>query len=64
MTTSAVCMISGKKMNDAPPFFSPASFASVPPRIIAPITSAAIDSKTSAMLPAQSPTLSPTWGVG
>ena len=40
--------------------FSPSDAASVAPRIIAPMFSAAVDSKRSAPRPAQSPTLSPT----
>jgi len=53
--------IRGNRMN--PDFVSksrPAALAIVPPRIIAAIISAEIDSNKSAHYPAQSPTLSPT----
>ena len=57
-TTSIECTTSGKKTTGAGS--APASRASRPPRIMAPMISAPTDSKTSAELPTQSPTMSPT----
>ena len=52
---------SGKSMKfDAVASSRPSVFANEPPRSIAPMISAEIDSKRSAPRPAQSPTLSPT----